>query len=319
MTGQTHTSTSGALPWRVGARGTIEFGLVHRRKRGDWSIPKGRADPGEVAHACAYRELREETGLDGVLGEELPSIRYRDRAGHEKIVRYWSMEAMAGTFSPNSEIDDFRWVRPTTALHLLTHARERALALILAHRLAALHPHLASPRDRATLVIRGAAAVSSTEWDGSDATRPLADAGRHVAQALTAIAAAFELSSVLSATTVRSVETLAPLARSLHLDVDTTPMLDEDRPVQNLSVVDAVRGAGAAVCMHEWSVRELLTRLHRRDRIRFASPVRVRRGSAWVLTGDARAYRSALYVPIPDADLLGADASRVVPMVHALP
>ena len=46
--------------------------LLHRPGHGDWSIPKGKAEPGETGRECAAREVREETGFECRLGAELP-------------------------------------------------------------------------------------------------------------------------------------------------------------------------------------------------------------------------------------------------------
>jgi 8-oxo-dGTP pyrophosphatase MutT (NUDIX family) len=40
------------------------FLLVKGVKTGKWSFPKGHLKEGELGHACALRELKEETGLE---------------------------------------------------------------------------------------------------------------------------------------------------------------------------------------------------------------------------------------------------------------
>ena len=40
----------------------LEVAVIHRRRRRDWSLPKGKIDPGEDILTCAKRELQEETG-----------------------------------------------------------------------------------------------------------------------------------------------------------------------------------------------------------------------------------------------------------------
>jgi 8-oxo-dGTP diphosphatase len=99
--------------------------VVHRPRYGDWSLPKGKADPGESDADCARREVWEETGLTCVLGPELPSTRYRDNKGRDKVVRYWAMEPIEGSFSPNSEIDEVRWLPVDEALSLLSYDHDR--------------------------------------------------------------------------------------------------------------------------------------------------------------------------------------------------
>ena len=47
--------------------------LVHRPKYDDWTLPKGKREPGETDEECALREVEEETGLRCTLGHELPA------------------------------------------------------------------------------------------------------------------------------------------------------------------------------------------------------------------------------------------------------
>jgi 8-oxo-dGTP diphosphatase len=111
--------------WRRSAGGPVRILLVHRPRYGDWSLPKGKADAGESDADCARREVWEETGLTCVLGRELPSTRYRDNKGRDKVVRYWAMEPVEGSFTPNSEIDEVRWLPVDDALPLLTYDHDR--------------------------------------------------------------------------------------------------------------------------------------------------------------------------------------------------
>src|SRR3954467_12161468 len=97
---------AGGVLWRP-AGGTIAIAIAHRPRYDDWSLPKGKLDQGEGWEDAALREVREEVGLRCRLGEELPSVSYRDNKGREKVVRYWLMEPEdgAGEFSPNDEVD----------------------------------------------------------------------------------------------------------------------------------------------------------------------------------------------------------------------
>jgi 8-oxo-dGTP diphosphatase len=98
--------------------------VVHRPKYDDWSLPKGKADPGETDEDCAQREIREETGLRCELGEELSTTLYRDAKGRPKRVRWWIMRPVSGEFEPTEEVDDLRWLTPAEARALLTYARD---------------------------------------------------------------------------------------------------------------------------------------------------------------------------------------------------
>jgi len=101
--------------------------LVHRPRYDDWTLPKGKLDPGESFEGAALRELEEETGLRAHLVRELPSTNYEVN-GRPKIVRYWLMEVDdEGPFIPNDETDELRWVPLAEAQRLLTYERDREL------------------------------------------------------------------------------------------------------------------------------------------------------------------------------------------------
>lgn len=116
-------AAGGAL-WRRSPAGVIEVLLVHRPRYDDWSLPKGKCDDGEADEVCARREVAEETGLCGPLGPELPSQRYRDQKGRDKVVRYWAMEAPAGDGRLEHEVDEVAWLTLDGARQRLSYARD---------------------------------------------------------------------------------------------------------------------------------------------------------------------------------------------------
>ena len=118
---------SGGVVRRAGEDG-VEIAIVHRPQYDDWSLPKGKLDPGETWEEAALREVEEEIGLRCTLGEELPHVEYADRKGREKVVRYWLMEVEGGEFAPNDEVDELRWLEPAEAAALLTYPRDAELA-----------------------------------------------------------------------------------------------------------------------------------------------------------------------------------------------
>lgn len=115
---------AGGVVWRTGPGGDLEVLAVHRPRYDDWSLPKGKAEDGEGDAECALREVEEETGLSCRLEEELDTTRYRDRHGREKVVRYWAMRPVAGSFAPHREVDEVRWISPAEAAGLLSYPRD---------------------------------------------------------------------------------------------------------------------------------------------------------------------------------------------------
>ncbi len=100
--------------------------LVHRPQYGDWTIPKGKLDPGESWEEAALREVEEETGLACELGEEVGRTFYRDSLGRDKEVRYFRMESGGEPVAQN-EVDEVRWVPLSEARELLSYDRDREL------------------------------------------------------------------------------------------------------------------------------------------------------------------------------------------------
>jgi 8-oxo-dGTP diphosphatase len=132
---------AGGLVWRPG-NDEPELVLVRRRRYGDeWSLPKGKLDPGESWEEAALREVREETGFETELVAPAGGQVYRVKQ-HLKVVLYWHMRVRAETGRPDpDEVTALQWATPARALELLTYPRERELLqAALASR-----PDLSSP------------------------------------------------------------------------------------------------------------------------------------------------------------------------------
>lgn len=128
---------AGGVVWRHGDTGTVEVLLVHRPRYDDWSLPKGKLDPGETPRQAALREVEEETGLRCRIHADLPEARYKDRKRRRKRVRYWSMVPLDGAFEPNDEVDEIRWLALDQARQILTYDHDVAVLSALGHQQAA--------------------------------------------------------------------------------------------------------------------------------------------------------------------------------------
>jgi 8-oxo-dGTP pyrophosphatase MutT (NUDIX family) len=119
---------AGGVVLRRRENGTWEVAVVHRPRREDWSLPKGKLAPGESLEAGALREVEEETGLKCRLGRFAGYTEYVDRRRRPKVVAYWVMEVIdEGTFSAHSEVDELRWLEVPQALEMLTYGRDQDL------------------------------------------------------------------------------------------------------------------------------------------------------------------------------------------------
>ena len=120
---------AGGVVWRTNGN-DIDVVLVHRSRQGDWSLPKGKADPGEAVEQCALREVSEETGLSCELGGEVTRLHYRDGRGVRKDVTYYSMLVARSTAQGRPdprEIDAVIWTPIGQAPAVLTRERERGV------------------------------------------------------------------------------------------------------------------------------------------------------------------------------------------------
>jgi len=111
--------------------GLLQIVVVHRPVQEDWSFPKGKLEAGETLDAAALREVREETGMTCDLLRFIGHTEYVDRKGRQKTVAYWIMAATGGSFSPNEEVDELRWLPVDEASRLLSYARDQELIAVL--------------------------------------------------------------------------------------------------------------------------------------------------------------------------------------------
>ena len=111
--------------------GHLQIVVVHRPVQQDWSFPKGKLEAGETLDVAALREVREETGMTCELVRFIGHTEYVDRKGRQKTVAYWVMAATEGSFSPNEEVDELRWLHLDEAGRLLSYQRDHELVAVL--------------------------------------------------------------------------------------------------------------------------------------------------------------------------------------------
>jgi 8-oxo-dGTP diphosphatase len=222
---------AGGVVWRPGPGGP-EICLVHRPRHDDWSLPKGKLDPGEHPLAGAVREVTEETGVTALPQVRLPTIGYRLPTGSAKSVEYWSMRAAGGPgFTPNDEVDRVRWMPVAEATGWLSYDHDAAVV-----GAAATLPAVAA----VVVLLRHGYAGERDEWTGPDAARPLDERGHRQVEALADVLAAFGPGlgpgALLSARPLRCRQTVEPLAARLGLEIVEDDRLGEDAdPAQTVA------------------------------------------------------------------------------------
>jgi len=119
-------AASGGLIWRQ-ARGGPELIVIHRRRHRDWSLPKGKVQPGESWVQCAIREVQEETGFHVEVESHAGWVCY-DTGEITKVVRFWNMKPIGESqFQGSEEVMSVHWLTPQEALKRLDHEGERLL------------------------------------------------------------------------------------------------------------------------------------------------------------------------------------------------
>ena len=119
---------AGGIVWRETAAGQ-RIAVVHRPRRGDWSLPKGKLDANEGWAEAARREIAEETGWLVRLGAFAGAKLYAARS-EPKLVLYWHARALSEVAIPSEdEIDEVRWLSRREALQRLDHASDRQLLM----------------------------------------------------------------------------------------------------------------------------------------------------------------------------------------------
>jgi 8-oxo-(d)GTP phosphatase len=209
---------AGAVAWRPGPDGRPEILLVHRRKYDDWSLPKGKVEPGEVLPVTAVREVLEEGGARLALGRRLDSIRY-NVGGRPKRVHYWSasVASMDDRAVPNDEVDQIEWVDADRAAERISYNRDNAVVADFARLPAQTVP---------VILLRHAKAVAKSHWKRADDRRPLDDAGRAEAKALAELLACFGPGArLVTSPAARCVETLRPFAELSGAELREEPSL----------------------------------------------------------------------------------------------
>jgi 8-oxo-dGTP diphosphatase len=271
---------AGAVLWRPGYRESApEIAVIHRPRYDDWSLPKGKVDPGETEPVTAVREVFEETGHHVELGRRVATVSYPIEQRTKKV-QYWSARSLGGSFAPNNEVDDLLWLPAPAAIKKVSYAYDRKV----------LRGWAKEPADtQSVLIVRHGSAGSKSRFSGDDKIRPLDKKGRAQAEALVAQLSAFGPTDVYAADRVRCHQTVQPLAEELGVTINNEPTLTEeayaDNPKRGRRRVLQIAGSHRTpvICTQGKVIPDLIAWWCERDGVR-PDKSRNQKGSTWVLS-----------------------------------
>jgi 8-oxo-(d)GTP phosphatase len=274
---------AGAVLWRQGsanpAKPELEIALIHRPRYNDWSLPKGKVDPGETAPVAAVREVLEETGHHAILGRRLVTVSYPIDQGVKKVY-YWAARDTGGEFTPGSEVDELVWLPIADAMKKLDYEQDRKV----------LRRFRKHPADTHTvLVVRHGTAGRKSRFSGDDTMRPLDKRGRAQAESLVGQLLAFGATDVHAADRLRCHQTVEPLAEELGVPIQNETTLTEESYAKNPKrgrhrlLRIAAQDGTPVICTQGKVIPDLIAWWCERDGIR-PDKSRNRKGSTWVLS-----------------------------------
>jgi 8-oxo-dGTP pyrophosphatase MutT (NUDIX family) len=247
--------------------------LVHRPRYDDWTLPKGKLEPGEGLLEAAVREVREETGLGCLAGPRLVTVGYVDASGRDKSAHYWAMAAAGDDLAPTKEIDEARWTSFEDA-----------------------ETQLSYDRDRRVLVRAG----SLLPGPGLPVTVCLVRSAPGLALELAQSLAARTPAVLVSSPAARSVRTLARLGERCGLPVqEHEALLEGAGTAESLALLRAAGTLGTAVASTHGDVQANAVESLDAAGVPLSRPLRFEKGSIWELTLENGRFASGTYVPPP--------------------
>lgn len=286
---------AGAVLWRPDdASGAPLIAVIHRPRYDDWSLPKGKVDPGETEPVAAVREILEETGQHAELGRRLCRISYPIPVG-TKVVHYWAARALGGDFEAGKEVDQIIWIPAKDAAQRLTYPHDRKVVARFAKK---------PPDTQTVLIIRHGTAGRKSRYHGDDQKRPLDKKGRAQAKSLVPQLLAFGASAVYAADRARCVQTVEPLATRLNVPITLESALTEESYADNPEAAHkrvleiAALGGTPAICSQGKVIPYLMDWWCSRDGVK-PDKSRNRKGSTWVLSLSEGRLIAADHLPSP--------------------
>ncbi|MBP6944192.1 MAG: NUDIX domain-containing protein [Candidatus Omnitrophica bacterium] len=124
--------SSGGVVYRKTGAGT-EIVILTRGQGKVFCLPKGKIEQAETPEQAALREIKEETGLTGIIEKEIGKIKYsfeleKEKAVVNKTVTFYLVKYISGdTKDHDTDAEDVRWLPVKEALKIMTYPSERSI------------------------------------------------------------------------------------------------------------------------------------------------------------------------------------------------
>ena len=106
--------------------------LLVKNDRGEWTLPKGKIDQGELKHFSAVLRVKDETGVNASILETAGNTMYQffSRSRQQEVcnaITWYIMQTDNNKYTLNNEFTDGGFYKVKEAIDMLTHSQEKSL------------------------------------------------------------------------------------------------------------------------------------------------------------------------------------------------
>jgi len=106
--------------------------LLVKNDRGEWTLPKGKIEQGELKHSSAVLRVKDETGVNASILETAGNTMYQffSRSRQQEVcnaITWYIMQADSNNYTLDNEFTDGGFYKVKDAIDMLTHSQEKSL------------------------------------------------------------------------------------------------------------------------------------------------------------------------------------------------
>ncbi|ACI22052.1 MULTISPECIES: NUDIX hydrolase [Thermodesulfovibrio] len=121
--------SAGGIVYKI-EDGNVKILLISTKDGKVWALPKGLVEKKEDPKETALREIKEETGVDVKIVDELGEVSYwfiMEGERYFKTVKYFLAEYTGGQVNPDWEVSSAQWFTIQEALKKLTYKSDKEI------------------------------------------------------------------------------------------------------------------------------------------------------------------------------------------------